>query len=384
MSQSPTGQCAGWRLVGCVLLGALAVAPLFLAGCAEQEPIEIYTVQKTPRDLMLGAIVPRGEKTWYFKLTGPKPAVEQHQAAFHKFIESLQFAKEGPEDKPAWQLPDGWQEVKEADAASAMFKPYATIKLPATEAKLELTVTPLPKMAGTPEEEILANVNRWRGQMGLAIVGPVNLYSTENQDEVTKTVDINGSKVTLVSLVGRAKPARKSPPFASGGPFAGGGRMTPPNDDVHAGVSSDAAPAARSSRLDFAVPEGWQPGRPSSISEAAFIVRDGDKSIEITVTRLPVSDFLANVSRWRGQVQLDPIDEAELTKIKKAVPVGPVSGEYVELVGTGAQGRPDAIYGAMAVDDAQAWFFKLRGDADLAARERERFAAFLKSVSFKK
>lgn len=58
-----------------------------------------------------------------------------------------------------WTLPAGWTQ----DAGSGMR--YATIKAP-TPGKLDISVVVLPGAAGGE----LANVNRWRGQLGLAPV----------------------------------------------------------------------------------------------------------------------------------------------------------------------------------------------------------------------
>ncbi len=40
------------------------------------------------------------------------------------------------------------------------------------------------------------------------------------------------------------------------------------------------------------------------------------------------------------------------------------------------------ILGVIAPDGARTWFFKLKGDTELAAREAPRFKAFVQSVKF--
>jgi hypothetical protein len=61
-------------------------------------------------------------------------------------------------DALAWTLPNGWIESK----ASGGMR-YATLK-PPVEGKIDVSVITLPGPAGGE----LANVNRWRGQIGLA------------------------------------------------------------------------------------------------------------------------------------------------------------------------------------------------------------------------
>ena len=43
------------------------------------------------RDRILAAILPRGDRTWFVKMTGPSALVEKHKAAFEKFLASLRF-----------------------------------------------------------------------------------------------------------------------------------------------------------------------------------------------------------------------------------------------------------------------------------------------------
>jgi hypothetical protein len=57
----------------------------------------------------------------------------------------------------AWTLPKGWTETRGGDAMR-----FATLKAP-VEGRVDVSVTVLPGAAGGE----LANVNRWRGQIGL-------------------------------------------------------------------------------------------------------------------------------------------------------------------------------------------------------------------------
>jgi hypothetical protein len=45
----------------------------------------------TPRQAMLAAMVVRGEKVWFFKLTGDAAVVEKEVDNFRKFLASAQF-----------------------------------------------------------------------------------------------------------------------------------------------------------------------------------------------------------------------------------------------------------------------------------------------------
>ncbi len=69
-----------------------------------------------------------------------------------------------PEGGLAWTLPKGWEQ----SVAGGMR--YATLKAPA-KGKLDVSVVVLPGPAGGE----LANVNRWRGQIGLGPIDAVEL-----------------------------------------------------------------------------------------------------------------------------------------------------------------------------------------------------------------
>jgi hypothetical protein len=57
------------------------------------------------------------------------------------------------------------------------------------------------------------------------------------------------------------------------------------------------------------IPEGWEPGKKSSMRIGSFSVKDGkDSSLDISVTSFPgdLGGLLPNVERWLGQIGLEP------------------------------------------------------------------------------
>ncbi len=137
---------------------------------------------------------------WFFKLAGPVVAVHNQAGDFHKFITSVHFA----DGKPQYDPPAEWQ----ARGPSQMR--YETFEIPVGDDKkpLELSVTTLPR--GEQEEGafLLANINRWRGQMGLPAIGEHQLA------EATVRLTLADGTATLVSLVGKLQASGMTPPFA--------------------------------------------------------------------------------------------------------------------------------------------------------------------------
>jgi hypothetical protein len=137
-------------------------------------------------------------------------------------------------------------------------------------------------------------------------------------------------------------------------------------------------------RLVYDTPKGWVPGKAGGMRKAAFVVQDGDRKVEVTAIDLPphAGDLLANVNRWRGQLKLPEITQAELDKSARRLQLAGVEGRYIELIGPEEAGSRQAILAVVAMQGAQAWFFKLWGNADLALREKSHFEEFVKSVRF--
>ncbi len=101
---------------------------------------------------------------------------------------------------------------------------------------------------------------------------------------------------------------------------------------------------------------------------------------ELSITAFPgdVGGELANVNRWRNQLQLPPVGEAELTKVLVRFEANALKFAVVDIVAAG--NKPNGILGASVPNGNSTWFFKMTGPTDLLAREKPRFLEFLKTV----
>ena len=190
---------------------AATLTPLSAHGLAMQ----VVDLAGGPADnplRMLGAIVPLGDATWFFKLTGPDTLVAQEKPVFLDFLKTVRIslgtaatvaeptsAAPPPADRAGtpvvkadspglkWKAPARWQEK----SATAMRK--ATFMITgANGATAELAVTAFPGEVGGD----LANLNRWRGQLSLP---PIS--GTEFAGAVTRFT-VNGLPVTFTDLTG--------------------------------------------------------------------------------------------------------------------------------------------------------------------------------------
>jgi len=344
---------------GTGLAVALALCAGFV-GCVESEEISTYTVPtheslQTPeyrRELaarkpiparMLAAIAPHDSSLWFFKLQGPPDEIVALEPAFRSLLKSLHFT---PDGRPEWTLPDGWQERPGNELR------YRTL-VPGPQSPLELTVSMLP--AGEDRTEaLLANINRWRNQLDLPFI------EADDLPQRTETLTVGEIPVTLINIAGKSRPAAA--------PMAG----MAPRPTAPAAPPQSAAPG----EIQFTKPAEWLAVAPRPFIQSAFMVVDGKKELLITVSRAGGS-AVANVNRWRGQMGLDSVEEAEIAKMLTAFEAGDRPGAVLEM-----KSETQTLVAIMIPDGDQTVFLKLLGDPGLADQERQRFEEFARSVRF--
>ncbi|MCI0358738.1 MAG: hypothetical protein L0211_09675 [Planctomycetaceae bacterium] len=352
--------------------GLLAVA-LFAAGCRPHDEIARYTVPKpelidptlvraaAEERQMLGAIVLVDKAGWFFKLTGAKAQVGPLWDPFVSFVKDISF--EGRPAEPKWKLPPGWKEQPGNE-----FR-FATLVIPSDGKALELTVTTLELGEVSEVDYLLANINRWRGQIGLDELKASDL-ATESI-----TTKVGGYPCTLVNMVGTGSGAMPAGPFA-GGPFASGSAPFASADGP-----STPRPSSSADQPTWTRPDGWTEIPPKAFGIAAFSVGEDPKKVEITLSSAG-GDWTANVNRWRGQLSLSPVGPAEIAKEVQQIDVLGVKGNYIQLTGASKEGEPMTLFGVAATVDGTQYFIKLTGNPELAQREKANFEAFVKSLKF--
>ena len=133
----------------------------------------------------------------------------------------------------------------------------------------------------------------------------------------------------------------------------------------------------------YDVPEGWTDGGASGIRLATLLI--GDPAGQREVTIIPASGTLeGNVARWQGQLDAggepDDLASRAAAAIEAAESVD-VDGRPAKVVLLRDAAAEQAILGAMIPGGGGASLFvKFKGDADVAARERERFVRFVSSI----
>jgi hypothetical protein len=340
-----------WTLV---LTASLFAAEL--AGCHSQDEIRRYQVPRVegtkakapPR--MLAAMLPHQEQMWFFKMVGPEQIVAEQKEKFEGFIGSIRFTDKG--DVPlTWTVPEGWREEhKEANPANLPgLRRFATFHIGPEAAPIELTVLPLPRLGEAGS--VLANFNRWRNQLGQPAVTEAEL------GKVTTEVKVGDAVATLVDI------------------------SAPGSGDARAALAQ--RPAANVP-LSFKTPEGWKPQAAGQFGLLAFQVTGDGKTAQVTVSLLPGNGggLAANVNRWRTQLKLEGASEEQIRKDLREIAVAGVKAPYLDLLGPETGGQRKEILGVVVERDAQTWFFKMIGPAELVTRQKPAFEEFVRSVQF--
>jgi hypothetical protein len=309
---------------------------LLLAACGENSEIEVYTVTKEPSWRMLGAVVPAGESTWFFKLVAPSPRALERKKEVEAFFDALKVEN----GEVRWTTPAGWTEEKGGRADRV-----ATLRA----GDLEMSVTRLGGSAGGT----LANVNRWRGQIGLPALAESELAANSAALPAGGVrVDLEGPKKPSMGGASAARAPMEPPPSTE----------APPPDDLDEVRNLFA----------YTVPSGWtvveRPG-PMRLLE----LKAGEATASLTYLQGDAGGLAPNINRWRGQVGLAPMENA--TSAAAPFPFLNGDGHFVEIAGA-----EKAMLVVFRLGPPFSLFLKLDGPKDAVLREKAAFEAFARSV----
>jgi len=156
----------------------MVAATLFLAACGD-EKVAAYRVPKE-KDPELPAAAPSAAGAQGDQAPGPSMADTAVPTAAGEAL--------------AWEAPSAWT----AKPASAMRK--GSYSVPGDAGESDLSITAFPGDVGGE----LANVNRWRGQVGLPLLRAGDL------DSAVSRLESNGLRITVVEIFPQGDPAAKS------------------------------------------------------------------------------------------------------------------------------------------------------------------------------
>ena len=316
--------------------------------------------------------------------------------------------------KLQFTLPAGWEQKAVTQMRVASFGVAQAGK------QADVSVIPLPGMAGTDS----ANVNRWRGQVGLSpladaelaplaekvTVGeaPADLYDlagtapgSGDAERILGVILHRKDTAWFFKMTGDAglveaqknafiaflKSVQFGEPTASAAPDAMDMGQMPPSNPAMGGLMS-ALPATGADTADkptWTVPAGWQAGPLAQFLIAKYVITgSGGAQAAVNVSSLAGDGggLLPNVNRWRAQLGLAPVTEAGLVNLP-TIDASGAKATMLELAGNDVRtGKPAQLVGLVLPLGGQTWFYKLMGDADLVAQQKDALVKFVQSAKY--
>jgi hypothetical protein len=147
-------------------------------------------------------------------------------------------------------------------------------------------------------------------------------------------------------------------------------------------ASAPTGPISHDGQPNWEVPAGWQEVNGGSFLVAKFMLGGDDgatAAVNVSVSAGDGGGLAPNVNRWREQLGLPPEDE--ISTVTFAISGG--QAQLVDFTGTSAQtGQPAGIVGIVVTQPDRTWFYKLMGDPQVVAAQKDAFTTFVKGVKY--
>jgi hypothetical protein len=352
-----------------------------LAGCSRDEA-KVYHVPKdsTPPSQPTSAAAP---ETATPDMSSPPPAPAMS-------LPQLQY-----------QLPEGWQEKQPSEMRVASFT------APGPNGKsADVSVIPMPIIGRDMEL-----VNMWRSQVHLPATTdpdavkqaePVTIggedgrlfsfvseqpmignspqrmmVAVSTRGAMSWFFKITGEDAVVASQKGKFIQFLKSVSFAEGAPAPAQMAAVPASPSASGNVNAPSI---------WTVPSGWQSVPPSQFLLVEFSVpgANGTKA-EVNVATMGGTGggLLPNVNRWRGQLGLNAASESDLAQLAQSLDVPGGKATLVDFDGVNAKtGTPTRLVAVIVSQNDQTWFYKLMGDKQIVAKQKDAFTKFIQSANY--
>lgn len=336
---------------------------LLLCSCDQEDQIRQYRAAKETLSTPSGVAkaVTSGGQVWFFKLMTQDSAFEKFSNEFARMI----IGADATQGVPKFVLPEGW-------TASPGPPPiYQTIQVAEDEKQAALTVTPLPAPTDDPVAYLKSNVDRWRRQLGLTPLTSKNWLAEAMQSSEIVSIPKGNEFITLVHIQGTTEKMGKTEMLVA--------MISPTSLTGTAAMATrpeSASSPTSGGQVTYDLPEGWKESPGNSMRLVSLSAEHESGIADFSVIRLPGGgDLLPNINRWRGQVKLEPLEQAALDKSLETVEIDGSSGKLSLL-----EGPEQSILAAIIEQDGVKWFFKMQGPTASVKAEETHFREFLKSV----
>jgi len=151
-------------------------------------------------------------------------------------------------------------------------------------------------------------------------------------------------------------------------------------------TNAKSTPRDNSTRPTWVIPPGWSEAPANQMLVAKFIVPGSNGTrAELNVSQLGGigGGILPNINRWRSQLGLPPLEEAELQKQVQALDIGDSKAMLVDMTGTEVKtGEKARLLAAIVPQTGQTWFYRLMGNEQVVEREKATFVKFVQTAKY--
>ena len=138
--------------------------------------------------------------------------------------------------------------------------------------------------------------------------------------------------------------------------------------------------------VEWDTPPGWEKQPPKPMRIGSFLAKDkdgGTADISVSFFGGDAGGVLANVNRWRKQVSLAEVTKNDLDSLTTAVDVEGGKAMLFDMSGTDPQnGKKTRMVAAMVARADGMWVYKMLGDEQTVAQQKEAFVNFVKTARY--
>ncbi len=152
-----------------------------------------------------------------------------------------------------------------------------------------------------------------------------------------------------------------------------------------AGATLPSTAVSSGNALLWSAPSGWTEKPLGPVRKGSFALRaagvEGEADLSITAFPGDVGGLLANLNRWRGELQLAPLTQADLPTASTTAPAADPALRFIVVDFSGTPGgSATRTLGAILPIGSDTYFFKLKGPEAVVAAQKDNFLGFLATV----
>jgi hypothetical protein len=277
-----------------------------------------------------------------------------------------------------WVAPETWEEQTPGQFQIALYRIAPNVTA---------AVSQFPGDAGG----MLANVNRWREQVGLPPANEIggDTIALEDGKSEARWFEFKGVERTILAAIIPVDGVTWF--FKLDSSTVALETARPGFMDLLKSIEIGSSAATTMPIIDLQTPDGWLKRDGDKLRFASYAIADSSPyGIEGDVSVIPLpgdgGTTLANVNLWRTQLRLAPLEKEDDPALGETSshPNGTIT--IIHMKSTEplfSNDRYGAISAAILRTGKVTWFFKIAGEANMISAQRAKFVDFVRSATVK-